>query len=75
MLNVLEDWTLVGRSFHKIIARGKKLSKVADFFVMGKKIFEMNSRVLWKKDRGLVYTSTLGLSFDVFCKIGRGCDS
>ena len=25
--------------------------------------------MLWKKDRGLVYTSTLGLSFDVFCKI------
>ena len=23
----------------------------------------------------VVYTSTLGLSFDVFCKIGRGCDS
>ena len=35
VLNVLEDWTLVGRSFHKIIARGKKLSKVADFFVRG----------------------------------------
>ena len=32
----------------------------------------MNSRMLWKKDRGLVNTSTLGLSFDVFCKIGRG---
>ena len=31
--------------------------------------------MLWKNDRGLVYTSTLGLSFDVFCKIGRGCDS
>ena len=78
MLNALEDWTLVGRSFHKIIARGKKLSKVADFLLegdKGKKIFEMNSRMLWKKDRGLVYTSTLGLSFDVFCKIGRGCDS
>ena len=60
----------MGRSFHKIIARGKKLSKVADFFVrgQGKKIFEINSRMLWKKDRGLVNTSTLGLSFDVFCK-------
>ena len=59
---------------NKIIARGKKL---ADFFVrgQGKKIFEMNSRMLWKKDRGLVNTSTLGLSFDLFCKIGRRCDS
>ena len=35
----------------------------------------MNCWMLWKKDQGLVYTSTfkLGLSFDVFCKIGRGC--
>ena len=33
--NVFDDCTSAGRAFHEMIARGKKLFNVADFFVRG----------------------------------------
>ena len=45
--NVFNDCTSTGRAFHEMIARGKKLFNLEDFFCKGDRVGFFSKRVAW----------------------------